>query len=97
MKKTLSLLKFSIALAIFSSCAINKNYQAKSGLRYTGTYTVQSVNGKNVTFKEIPGINYTVDSDSLKVNDRIKINVVRSANDNTANRIVSVNNQLTKN
>lgn len=65
-----------LMITLFSSCAINRNYQAKKGLHYTGTYTVREVDGKEVKFKEVAGT-YKVDSDTLKQGDRITINVVR--------------------
>jgi len=42
----------------------------------TGTYTIKSVNGSIVTFKEVRG-KYDMQTDTLKVNQQIKMNVIR--------------------
>lgn len=95
MKRLRSILIFSfVPMIIFSSCAINRNYQARAGLHYSGTYTVKAIRGSQVQFKEVAGI-YRVDPATLKPGDRITINVIRD--DNGSNKIVSSQTSIVKN
>lgn len=64
MKKTLF-----IATLFFCSCTAPKRMAS-------GTYTIKQIYGASVSFKEIDG-KYFLMSDTLKVNDKITMNVIR--------------------
>jgi len=66
-----------IPLFLLASCAAtNKtHYERIHGLHKAGVYTVKSRSGNVTTFKEVKG-KYVVQSDTLKPNDKIEINVI---------------------
>jgi len=60
---------FILVMIYITSCTPQKKMA-------TGTYTIKSVNGSIVTFKEVRG-KYDMQTDTLKVNQQIKMNVIR--------------------
>jgi len=42
----------------------------------TGTYTIKTIHGVTVSFREVTG-QYFLMSDTIKVNDRITINIIK--------------------
>ena len=67
--KTISIL--CVALSIFISCTTPNH------LHDTGIYTIKERNGSVTEFYEVKG-KYQIFSDTLKVNDKIVINVIKA-------------------
>jgi hypothetical protein len=67
-----------IPLAIFASCI------TPTRLHTTGVYTIKKRSGSVTEFYEVKG-QYQILSDTLKVNDKIIINVIRTRQDDEKN------------
>jgi hypothetical protein len=77
MKTTLQILTLAF---IFASC------NTSSRLHDTGVYTIKERNGSMTEFYEVKG-KYHIISDTLKINDKIVINVIKArAGRSTMNR-----------
>ncbi len=57
-----------LALLLLCSCAAPR--------LTTGRYTIKGINGHDVAFVEVPGW-YNIQSDTLKIGDKITINVIK--------------------
>ena len=78
------LLIFAVIIAVLASCYSSEH------LHNSGTYTIKVRKGNITEFYEVKG-KYSVISDTLKVNDKIVINVIkaRPAKSKSKNEVVS--------